>query len=135
MANELMRVGRAGWVQTPAWEFPIEPHFRAPFIHWLGRPMEARLMSLSFDRRIREMPLDLRRRGTDRINLLSRREIGELFPGRAIFTERLILAKSYVVRWMPDGLPVDGPAPQREAAAGSREAAAAHELEKRQTAA
>jgi hypothetical protein len=135
MANELMRVGRAGWVQTPAWEFPIEPHFRAPFIHWFGRPMQARLMSLSFERRIREMPLDLRRQGTDRINLLSRREIGELFPGRTIFTERLIVAKSYVVRWMPDGLPVDGPVSHRDAAAGSSEAADHELVEKRQTAA
>ena len=30
MAREAMRVGRSGWIQTPAWEFPIEPHFRAP---------------------------------------------------------------------------------------------------------
>ena len=27
MAQEMLRVGRAGWMQTPAWEFPIEPHF------------------------------------------------------------------------------------------------------------
>ena len=33
MAGELMRVARAGWVQTPAWEFPIEPHFHAPLVH------------------------------------------------------------------------------------------------------
>jgi Methyltransferase domain len=135
MANELMRVGRSGWVQTPAWEFPIEPHFRAPFIHWFGRPMQARLMSLSFEKRIREMPLDLRRQGTDRINLLSRREIYELFPGQVIFTERLILAKSYVVRWMPEGQPVEGPVTHKEMVADCSKAAD-HELaEKRQTAA
>ena len=30
MADEMMRIGRSGWMQTPAWEFPVEPHFRAP---------------------------------------------------------------------------------------------------------
>ena len=34
-ANELRRVGAALWVQTPAYECPIEPHFLAPFVHWL----------------------------------------------------------------------------------------------------
>jgi hypothetical protein len=32
MADEVLRVGVSGWIQTPAWEFPIEPHFRLPFV-------------------------------------------------------------------------------------------------------
>ena len=35
-ANECMRVGKRYWVQTPAQEFPIEPHYIAPFIHAFG---------------------------------------------------------------------------------------------------
>ncbi len=34
-ASELRRVGRGWYVQTPAWEFPIEPHALLPFAHWL----------------------------------------------------------------------------------------------------
>jgi SAM-dependent methyltransferase len=34
-ASELRRVGRGWFVQTPAWEFPIEPHALLPFAHWL----------------------------------------------------------------------------------------------------
>src|SRR5262245_27700905 len=30
-ANEVRRVGKAYWVQTPAKEFPIEPHYLGPF--------------------------------------------------------------------------------------------------------
>jgi hypothetical protein len=106
MAGEMMRVGRAGWVQTPAWEFPFEPHFRAPFLHWFGQPLQARLLSLSLEKQYRRLPLGKRRRRIEAINLLSRPEVAELFPGRAIFTERLILAKSYTVRWMPEGVPL-----------------------------
>jgi SAM-dependent methyltransferase len=34
-AAELKRVARGYYVQTPAWEFPIEPHSLLPFAHWL----------------------------------------------------------------------------------------------------
>ena len=34
-ANEVRRIGRRLWVQTPAFECPIEPHYLAPFVHWL----------------------------------------------------------------------------------------------------
>lgn len=100
MASELRRVGRAGWVQTPAWEFPIEPHYRAPFLHWLGQPARRRLLSLS--RAYRAMGTAERRYHIDRINLLSRAEVATLFPDCEIWTERLLgLPKSFVARWMP----------------------------------
>jgi SAM-dependent methyltransferase len=34
-ADELKRVGRGWYVQTPAFSFPIEPHALLPFAHWL----------------------------------------------------------------------------------------------------
>jgi ubiquinone/menaquinone biosynthesis C-methylase UbiE len=39
-AREIERVGREYWVQTPDPKFFIEPHYLAPFIHWL--PVEQR---------------------------------------------------------------------------------------------
>jgi hypothetical protein len=39
VAREARRVGKRGFIQTPAREFPIEPHFVMPFIHWLPRGM------------------------------------------------------------------------------------------------
>ncbi len=104
MADEMMRVGRAGWVQTPAWEFPVEPHFRAPFLHWFGAPLRARMLSLSVEKRYRRMDRDKRRRRVEMINLVSRAEARALFPGCALRVERVILAKSYVMRWMPEGV-------------------------------
>ncbi len=103
MASEARRVGRSGWVQTPAWSFPVEPHFHAPFMHWFGAPMRARMMSLSLRRSFRQMSLDRRRRAVEGINLLTRAETAALFPGAEVHVERvLLLAKSYVVRWMPE---------------------------------
>ena len=99
-ADEMMRVGRAGWMQTPAWGFPFEPHFRTLFMHWFGRPLQSRLMGLSFDPRVRRASLDIRRRRIDSVNLLGRREVRELFPGRPLYVERLMLwPKSYVIHW------------------------------------
>lgn len=97
MAREVMRVGRSGWIQTPAWEFPIEPHFRAPFLHWFGQPLRRRM--LFFSRFYRHKSVAERRWQIDRINLLSRVEMTELFPGCEIYTERFLLPKSYVAQW------------------------------------
>lgn len=102
MAREMARVGRAGWMQTPAWEFPIEPHFRVPFAHWLGKPAQAWAMSLSIAASTRALDRERRRRAVERINLLSKGEVRALFPEAELLVERMVLAKSYVMRWMPE---------------------------------
>lgn len=100
MAREVMRVGRAGWIQTPAWEFPIEPHFRAPFMHWFGGPAQRAMFSMSFEKRLRKLPMATRRQVLDGVNLISWREIKALFPDKNIYIERIaLLPKSYSVHW------------------------------------
>lgn len=98
MAAECMRVGMGGWVQTPAWEFPIEPHYRLPAVHWLAQP--ARRAALRLSRSYGALSLHDRRRHVDRINLLSGDEVRALFPIARVWVERfLFLPKSYVARW------------------------------------
>jgi hypothetical protein len=43
-AEELRRVGRQVWVQTPARNFFFEPHLLAPFIHFLPLSWQRRLV-------------------------------------------------------------------------------------------
>lgn len=98
MANEVQRVGRHGWIQTPAFEFPVEPHYRLPFIHWFGAPTRRRL--LRFSRAYGKMPIGEKRFHIDRINLLSHAEVKHLFPSAEIYVERVaLLAKSYTAIW------------------------------------
>src|SRR5581483_4637968 len=42
-AEEIRRVGRSYWVQTPNRKFFIEPHFLAPLIHFLPKKYRKRL--------------------------------------------------------------------------------------------
>lgn len=100
MADELLRVGQAGWMQTPAWSFPVEPHFHVPFMHWFGAPLRAKMLSISVARRFRRMDLARRRKAVETVNLMTRAEVEHLFPGCTIHTERFaLLAKSYVAYW------------------------------------
>ncbi|MEM1343259.1 MAG: methyltransferase domain-containing protein [Pseudomonadota bacterium] len=98
MAAEVRRAGVEGWVQTPAWEFPVEPHFRLPFLHWFAQPARRSLLRLS-PHYGRQSPAE-RRNHVDRINLLSHAEMQALFPSSEIWIERVaLLPKSYVAIW------------------------------------
>ena len=98
MSREALRVAPHGWVQTPAWEFPLEPHFRVPFMHWFGFPAQASLLRVRG--RFRRLELPERRRIVERVNLLSKREFAQLFVEADISAERiLLLPKSYIAVW------------------------------------
>jgi hypothetical protein len=103
-AAECRRVGGRMWVQTPAREFFIEPHLIAPFIHWLPRAMQRRLIR-NFTLRgwidrpaPREVEVFL-----NEVRLLTYVEMRTLFPDCTILRERFFgLTKSYIaVRTTP----------------------------------
>lgn len=98
MAGECVRVGVAGWIRTPAFEFPVEPHYRLPFIHWFAQPLRRAALRLS--RSYGALAIRERRSHVDRINLLSGDEVRALFPNARIRVERfLLLPRSYIARW------------------------------------
>lgn len=99
MANEVQRVARAHWVQTPNFWFPIEPHFH--FVGWQWLPRTLRIEMLRRRRCGWRGPCPDREEAcklVDEIRLLRQRELAELFPRSTIRAERICgLAKSWIV--------------------------------------
>lgn len=97
---EMMRVGKRGFVQTPALEFPIEPHFVLPFIHWLPRSVGRRLVRLSPWALLSRHPQEVQDAYFSEVSLLSKRAVMRLFPGKNIRAERFIgLPKAWLITW------------------------------------
>ncbi len=98
-ATEARRVGRKLWIQTPAFECPLEPHYLAPFVHWLPARIQRRILRWGTpwgwivkptQEKIDEL--------VARTRLLTKKEMRKLFPDCVILTERLlgVLPKSYI---------------------------------------
>lgn len=99
MAEEVRRVGRRYFVQTPNRYFPIEPHFLVPFWQFLPLELRARLVQRFDVGWFKRRPnLAEARALVGHIRLLTKAELRALFPDGSIYTERLMgLPKSYVV--------------------------------------
>jgi ubiquinone/menaquinone biosynthesis C-methylase UbiE len=102
MAQEIRRVGKRYFVQTPNRYFPIEPHVVLPFFQFL--PLSARVWLVSLlrmqrieqIRRISTMKAKFQRY-FGAIRLLSRYEIKQLFPEATVQAELFCgLAKSFM---------------------------------------
>ena len=87
-AAEIRRVGRRYFVQTPNRYFPIEPHYQVPLFQFLPKRTQRWLNS--------HFTLGWHEKGQwEEIDLLTARELGELFPDAVIHRERLFgLTKS-----------------------------------------
>lgn len=98
MADEVRRVARAYWVQTPNFWFPIEPHFHVPGWQWM--PVAARVAILRRRRCGWRGPVPDPQKALDavtEVRLLTGSEMRELFPGATIWREKLGgLTKSWV---------------------------------------
>jgi hypothetical protein len=98
MADEIRRVGRRFFVQTPNRRFPIEPHFMFPGFQYLPLDIRASLaqrFALGYHRRMPDRETALEAVGA--IRLLTRRELRALFPDARIYDERMLgLVKSLV---------------------------------------
>ncbi|MGA3082185.1 MAG: methyltransferase domain-containing protein [Terracidiphilus sp.] len=97
-ANEVRRVARHYWVQTPNRWFPIEPHYVAPFIHWFPKSWRLRLARYTVWGLLTKPTPERCRRMVDSIWLLGPREMKKLFPGAVLIRERFAgLSKSLIV--------------------------------------
>lgn len=90
-AEEIRRVGRRYFVQTPNRYFPIEPHYQLPLFQFLPERVRRALN--------RTLSLGWREKGHwEEINLLSARDLRRLFPDGELHRERVLgLTKSLMV--------------------------------------
>jgi hypothetical protein len=98
MAQEVRRLAARYFVQTPNYWFPVEPHLRTPFIHWLPEPWRAAIVrrrACGFYPRARSY--DEARNILDDARLLDAQAMATLFPDAAIEHERIAgLTKSLI---------------------------------------
>jgi Methyltransferase domain len=108
MAAEVRRVGKALWVQTPNFWFPIEPHFLIPGWQWM--PSSARVGLLRRYRCGCYPPCYDRNRANQivtEVRLMTARELRSLFPTATLIPERFAgIVKSWTV---VDGFPARNP--------------------------
>lgn len=100
VAREMMRVGKRGFVQTPAFEFPVEPHFVLPFIHWLPRAIGRYFVRLSPWAILSHHSSAVQDAYFAEVQLLSKTDVTDLYPAKPIRSERFMgLPKSWLVTW------------------------------------
>lgn len=98
-AFEIRRVAGSLWVQTPAFECPIEPHYLTPLIHYIPRSVQKKILRWGtlwgWITRPTSAQVDFM---VETTRLLRKREMQELFPDCEIITERMlwIIPKSYI---------------------------------------
>ena len=93
-ANEMLRVGKKLYCQTPCRLFPIDPHLTTPFLHWLPvRWLKPRLLRyFTLNGWLWKKPYHYD------VVWITKAKLRRMFPGCSIKTERfLLLPKSFVV--------------------------------------
>ncbi len=95
--SELRQSAKRLWVQTPAREFPFEPHLLAPFIHWLPPAVQRRLVPLTPWYWLYRPSPEACDEIISELRLLRKSEFADLFPDCEIIVERWLgLPKSYI---------------------------------------
>ncbi len=104
MADEVRRVARDYFVQTPSFWFPVEPHAVFPIFHWLPVPVRAWLLnhfSLGHLGRRRDAADALA--VVKSIRIMRESELRRLFPDGQMWQEKLFgRTKSLTVYHMPE---------------------------------
>jgi SAM-dependent methyltransferase len=95
--EELKRVTKTYFVQTPAFIFPIEPHFVFPFLHWLPKRIARKLVPFGLWAILGRPSPERMESYFDEVNLLTLRELRAYFPEATIYQEKLLgMTKSHI---------------------------------------
>lgn len=103
-AREAGRVARSYAIQTPSFSFPIEPHARSLFLHWLPDPLRYRIhLARTTGFYPKAANLDEAMASLEDARMLDLRQMRYLFPDAVMEKEKFFgLTKSFTaVRHMP----------------------------------
>ncbi|WP_439394138.1 class I SAM-dependent methyltransferase [Bradyrhizobium sp. PMVTL-01] len=95
MAREICRIAPRHFVQTPNFWFPIEPHYRLPFIHWMPEIVRLKMVQTSkcgFYQKAANV--DEAYSIIEDARLLDAQSMAALFPQSKIVRERFGVTKS-----------------------------------------
>ncbi len=98
-ASEVRRVGKEIWIQTPASESFMEPHYLTPFVHWLPKNLRGKIArNFTIWGWITRPSKEAINERLDEIRLISREEMNILFPDCQIISEKFlgVFIKSYI---------------------------------------
>lgn len=98
LAKEIERVSRYYFVQTPAFVFPIEPHFFCPALHWLPRGIARHAVRLSPWRFLSRPSEQHIQDYFNEIQILTLKEFRGYLPGAQLSREMVLgVPKSYTL--------------------------------------
>jgi len=97
-ADEMRRVGKELWIQSPAFSFFFEPHFLAPFFHYLPKSMQVKLAAhFTIWGWITHPTQEYIKNKVNETNLLTLSKFNKLFPDCFIEKEKFLgMTKSYI---------------------------------------
>lgn len=101
-AEEIARVARSYWVQTPNRGFPIELHLMLPFIHYLPKAWQRAIIERFTVWELLVRPNEAQRsfyveHFLNDVKLLDKSNLQRLFPDAKILSERVLgVAKSLI---------------------------------------
>jgi hypothetical protein len=100
MANEIRRVAKGYFVQTPNAHFPIEPHFLVPGWQFMPVALRSRLLQLRDWGWMKRTPDPLlAREAVESILLLTANQMCRLFPDGRIYREKIGPFTKSITAW------------------------------------
>lgn len=96
MAQEVQRVGKHYFIQTPNRYFPVEAHYAFPFAQYLPKSLMYFFLTKTKLSRLKKWEPQEARQYLEEIRLLSRKEMKTLFPNSNLYQEQVLgLTKSF----------------------------------------
>ncbi len=98
VAEEIRRIGKHYFVQTPNYYFPLEPHFLFPFFQFIPVQLKTKLiMKYNLGWFEKESDEFRAKEIVSSIRLLKKDELKKLFPDANLYTEKyMLLSKSFI---------------------------------------